>query len=221
MKKQSVFFAALVSAFAMSCREAADNTSAATELRQQEVAVGQQIPLATAERWISFYKEESSKGRIQDAAYRIDAAMLKQLLDAVTDESGFALHHATDEEGVHHVLITAMGGNHNLWQAPVADANTGTLLPGSTAMAWAAKYTSTHVGQIRYHFFGMDVFNEISNNTAFNYMDIVPALNDSSEPQLLMMVWNNKGLEGGRTKEVPAVVYDVSSPCPPYCTTGI
>jgi hypothetical protein len=194
------------------CREASDDSASIQTL---DVNVGHEIPLETAERWMALYKTKSTTGR--EGSYSVTALQLENLLQPVTDKIGVAFHHATDENGVYHILLIPVSAQTSLWNSPIViDANTNTAIDNNTAEAWAKRYKDAHAGEVWYHFFGVNMFNEITSRSDFNYFDIAPALNDNNEPQLLLLVWNNKGNStGGRSKDGGPVTYDDSNRCPP------
>jgi hypothetical protein len=179
--------------------------------------VGREIPVDVATRWKEFYRQRNSTGRESSVVYSVTSSSLKTAL-MPENKIGVAFHHSIDDSNVHHILlITVVKAAAGLWDSPfIIDANTNTLIDNGTAKAWAERYQNSNPGQIWYHFFGLNIFNEIISNEYFNYFNIEPALNDNGDPQLLLWVWNNKSAAGGRVNgyESP-VVYDFSSPCPP------
>jgi hypothetical protein len=205
----------------LGCRDAENNnaTSTQTSTNKLNASVGQEIPLETAQRWIASYDKEKNSGR-EGGSYSLTASKVNLMLQALPDRIGVILHHATDDAGNYHILVTAVEAGTSLWDSPVVvDANTNTVIEKATAKAWAKKYRDTHLGETWYHFFGNTVLNQITTMPNFNYMDIVPALNDVNDPQLLLFAWNNSS-EGGRVANgLVATVYDFSTNCPPYCDT--
>lgn len=200
----------------LGCRNEAeknDTASAQTGASKLNASVGQEIPLETAQRWIASYNKEKTSGRV-GGLYRLTASTMNLMLQAMPNRTGVTLHNATDDIGTHHILVTAVEVSAGLWTSPVVvDANINIVIEKKTAMAWAKKYISTHPKETQYNFFGDYLFRQITANPDFNYMDMVPALNDVGAPQLLLLVWNNAN---GRVAKHP-VVYDLSSPCPGYC----
>jgi hypothetical protein len=212
MKKNFAFiFAALL---AISCREANENSIAAEKL---DANVGHQILLETAERWIGFYNSKNVNGR-EGSTYKVSDDQLKKVLQGSTNFLGVIFHHAIDDAGASHILVTSIGEEATLWNSSViVDANSNSMIETAAAKRWAKKYEAAHPGEVWYHFFGAKMFNEITSNANFNYFDIAAALNDDNQPQLVLLVWNNKsGGTGGRVMDGGVVVaYDFSSPCPP------
>jgi hypothetical protein len=193
------------------CREASDDSARGQNLN---ATVGHEIPLETAERWIAKTKSSSSR---EGTTYNITAPQLENLLQAVPSKIGIAFHHATDDNGVYHILLIPVAEQTDFWNSPtIVDANTNSTVDNETAKAWAKRYKEANPGKVWYHFFGVNMFNEITSNLNFNYFNLAPALNDSDVPQLVLLVWNNKqNSTGGRSKDEGPVAYDDSNRCPP------
>jgi hypothetical protein len=111
----------------------------------------------------------------------------------------------------------------SLWSSSltrvIIDANTGGTISQGVAQTWAQNFINAHPNEIRYHFFGRNIFDEITSLAFFNDLDIEPAINDQDQSQqLLLIVW--KSLLGGilgRTNTQQGRVYDASNPCPSTC----
>jgi hypothetical protein len=202
----------LVISMPVGCQDAQKTT----EPRILDEDVGERIPLDVAERWKALYDESPSEGSDGSAPYGATASQLAAVLRAAPDRLGVALHHGLDDDGKHHVLITAVGRDAESWGSGVVlDANTDGTVDESTAREWAARYEEANPEQVWYHFFGRSIFDEITSNLSFEYLDVRPAVNELGEPQLLLMVWNAEDAVQSRSRDGDPVPYDASSPCPP------
>lgn len=200
----------LLAAALISCHDVRDTNPASVQ--KFDKTVGQQISLDIAMHWIDLYHQNTSDKRNTAALYSINADHLEAIIPYAAD-AGLAFHHAIDDAGTYHILVIPVGSTL-LFDAPVLlDANTNTVIEESTARAWADNYKEANPEKIWYHFFGLDVFNEITQSS-FSYFDIEPAINDAGKPQLLLVVWPDSA-SNGRTETASPKVYDFSNPCPP------
>jgi hypothetical protein len=187
--------------------------------------IGKQIPNETAVRWIETYRSrEQEAGRLNLLSnYSVSASNLQVLLNSIDDLTGVAFHHAIDAYGQHHYVIIPVDETLNLWgggDKQFLDANTNTFISAQTAQAWTENYELENPGEIWFHFFGANIFDDILAISYFETLHIEAALNDLNlSPQLLLIVLNDGGLLGGllggRVNEDEGAVYDASSPCPP------
>ncbi|HEY0652420.1 MAG TPA: hypothetical protein VGD65_04790 [Chryseosolibacter sp.] len=191
-----------------------DSKDAAQNLpRRYDPSVGSQIPLNVAYAWVANFGGSVAAGREQ-SSYSFSAATLGQLLSA-TEGPGVVFHHATDGNGAPRMMMFTLGAEGELFQSDILDLSTGAILNAETAQQWAAAYAAAHPATPWYHFFGNDIFTEIQSNEAFEYVNVVRALNNEGEEQVLLFVYNTKNIQGGRIEGEEVTVYDVSSPCPP------
>jgi hypothetical protein len=210
MKK--FFVVAMLTSIMLSCQESKEN--AVQKLpKQYDRRVGEQIPLEVANRWVNNFSGATSAGR-QQSSFSVDADVLSTLLVSVEEKLGVVLHHATDESNAHHLLLFTMDVDGQLFSGDILDVSSGTMINASTAKNWATNYAEAHPATPWYHFFGSDIFSEIQSNEAFDYVDITRALNENNEEQILLFVYNTKGVQGGRS-ETEVLVFDKSNPCPP------
>jgi hypothetical protein len=185
--------------------------------------VGHEIPFETGMRWIDVYKEKKkAEGtRLIDLGYGISDDNLQDLLQSVPNLTGVAFHYGLDDDGRKHIMVLPVDGSLLVWASVpgriIVDANTDTVIPQSTAQAWATNYQTAHPHDIWFHYFGSNVFDEIVAIPYFSTIDIQPALSDLDlSPQLLLIIWNNPlDLLFGRTNDDDGTVYDASNPCPP------
>jgi hypothetical protein len=215
---KTIFAFIFVILLAISCHEANESSMAASKLNAN---VGHQILPETAERWIGFYNSKNVNGR-EGITYKISGEQLGKILLGSTNNLGVIFHHAIDDAGVSHILVTSIGEDVALWNSSVVvDANSNSLIENEVSKRWAKKYEDAHPGEVWYHFFGANMFKEITSNANFNYFDIAGAFNDDNQPQLILLVWNNKtDAAGGRTKDEGPIPYDASHPCPPCAGTN-
>ncbi len=177
-------------------------------------ATGEEIPKSDAERWIDRYSKLQSVARIQSSSYNINAEQLDAMLQ--TDNLiGIAFHHATDDQGDHHVLAIPLD-NTPLWNADkyIVDANTNQKVKVEEGEKWARNYSEHNPGAIWYHRFGSDIFDDIKSISYFKSFDIEPAMNDELVPQLVLVIKNQNAELNGRVNSFAGVYYDKSNPCP-------
>lgn len=210
MKK---FFVVTALTLAMlSCQESKEASQKLP--KRYDRSVGEQIPLEVARRWANNFSQAHSSGR-QESSFSVDAQILSSLLGSIEEKLGVILHHGVDETNTNHLLVFTMGADGELFKGDILDASTGSFINENTARKWAATYVSLHPGTPWYHFFGSDIFSEIQSNKAFEYLDIVRGLNERDEEQVLLFVYNTRGIESGRIEGNSVQVYDVSQSCPP------
>jgi hypothetical protein len=201
----------LMVATIFSCEDVREHNADADQKFNRKV--GGQISLETAERWISRFR--SVAGR--EESFAVSSASVAALLSGVENKLGIVLHHATHDDGAHHILMIAVKDDLLLWtNGPVLDATTDQFVNESTANVWAERYKEANPSAAWSHFFGADTFEEINATPGFTQMEIVPALNDEGKPQLLLYVWS-ESLSGGKMKNETLQVYDMSWVCPPTC----
>ncbi|HET9056998.1 MAG TPA: hypothetical protein VFN30_09150 [Chitinophagaceae bacterium] len=170
--------------------------------------VGAVISSETARRWLSYTYTTGAK--LEN--HLLTPQNITAILQA-KGSLGVALHHTQDDNGAYHLLaITIVSGNA-LWDSPlIIDTHSGEVINSLTAKAWADNYIKANApGSIRYHFFGLHVFEDIQKTESYKRVEIQPALNDGGKPQLLLMVM------GGDSGTQLLQTMDESSPCPPVC----
>lgn len=205
----------------LSCQDSKNDLTQASHEISAFKKVGEQIPYETGMRWIDVYKNTSNaEGRLLFPDYSITATRLQQLMQSVSELTGVAFHYGLDENGSQHILIIPVDESLSLWSAIpgriYVDANTGNEITQDVASAWADNYKAEHSGDIWFHFFGQDIFEEMNTIPYFASLDIQPALNDLLSPQLLLIIWPDGILPiFGRTAKEDPLVYDASNPCPP------
>lgn len=210
MKK--ILFAVVSTILFVACHDSKDN--AAQKLPKRfDSSVGGQIPLNLAYSWVKNFGGSITTGREQ-SPYSFSAATLSQFLVA-SEGPGIVFHHATDENHVHHILMCSIADDGSLFQSDILDLSAGVLVDATTAERWAKRYADAHATTPWYHFFGNDIFEEILSNEAFEYVNVVRALSDDDQEQVLLFVYNTGEISGGRSEGQDVTVYDISSPCPP------
>lgn len=179
------------------------------------------IPSETGMRWIEVYnKKNNIQGRLGLTGYSVSATQLTAVLNSIPQLTGVVFHHGTDALGVHHFMIIPIDESLRIWNSIpgriVIDANTNTAISLSTANNWATNYELTHPGEIWFHYFGRNIFDEIAAVSYFDQMNIVPAINDMNLlPQLLLIISDEPLSTSGRVSEDRMRIYDASSACPP------
>jgi hypothetical protein len=184
--------------------------------------VGEQISVETGNRWMDAYNaKEVNQGRVNTTtSYAISASQLENLTESVSNLTGIAFHHALDDAGTHHFIAIPITESLSVW-SPIPgrvliDANTNTEISRSEARRWTQNYQDANPNKIWFHFFGTNIFDEITSISFFNSLTIEPAINDLNlTPQLLLIITDIAGSSNGRLTSDRTMVYDASSPCPP------
>jgi hypothetical protein len=192
--------------------------------------IGMEIPLETGIEWMSAFEEKyNAQGRLLSPDYNVSDVVLESAFESVTSLTGVAFHHAIDEAGEHHFIVIPVDPSLSLWTniegREYIDANTSTVISKEVARAWAQNYEQANPGQIWFHFFGSNIFDEIFDLPYFHNLEIEPAISTLNlTPQLLLIInaddlVNTDSVDsvsiGGRYKTETTKVYDASSPCPP------
>lgn len=204
---------AVLVAMVFSCHEPRENTTQKIP-RLYDKRVGEQISFDVATRWAKSFNTVNMTGRTS-STYALDANALAQLINPVDERLGVVLHHGLDDSNQYRLMMYALDEDSKLFKNKILDLASGDIIDGTTAKEWAANYAAEHPATPWYHFFGSDVFAEIQSNDAFEYVDIVRGLNEESKEQVLLFVYNTKGVSGGRSEGADVTVYDVSQGCPP------
>lgn len=197
----------------VSCHESRE-TSDQQNLKLYDKRVGEQIPMSVATRWAENFNAVAMAGRTS-STFSIEANVLAELINPIDERLGVVFHHGLDNSNEYHLMMYALDDDTRLFENAIIDLTTGERLDAETAKMWADQYAQVHPATPWYHFFGSDVFVEIQSNDAFDYIDIVRGLNEESKEQVLLFVYNTKGVDAGREKGEGVTVYDVSQTCPP------
>lgn len=226
MKNLSVFAAVLISVTFLGCQDTKEASNALPNVEFYK-SIGMQIPVETGIRWMDFYnKEHNIQGREGASPYKISPEQLAKVRGSVLGLIGLAFHHALDDAGEHHFIVVPIDITLSVWTGlpgrVYLDANTNTEIPKNVAHAWATNYQNEHPEEVWFHFFGNNIFDEITGISYFTELQIEPALHDVElTPELLLIIENvqNSGSQdsvsiGGRIMS-ESTVYDASSPCPP------
>lgn len=218
--KGSVCMILCVALYLSACQETKDD---ARDPSQKEFyrTIGEAIPFETGMEWIDNYKKGASKeGRTEVlSAYSVSATVMRALLASVSAPVGVAFHYGTDGWGITHILVIPVDESMSLWSSipgrMFVDANSGTEISETVASAWSSAYKKAHSNDIWFHFFGKDIFDDMTALPYFNGVDIERGINTVDlTPELLLVVWDDV-LSTGRTNSTLGTVYDASNACPP------
>jgi hypothetical protein len=231
MKNFVVFTTLYITLSLLSCEDSTNELKSPPTDNLVYKNVGQQIPFETGIRWMEIYKQQEGKnsravgspnsllGLGLSLPNSLTDDNLEDLMECIPDIVGFAFHYATDGLGVTHVLVIPIDESLSVWEEEpgriIIDARTNAPISQATAQMWAETYKAAHPTGIWFHYFGINIFNEISGIPFFSDMDIQPALNDLLAPQMLLLVWINPLSILGRKKDASHMIYDASNPCPP------
>ena len=218
----SVAFTVLLSLAA--CQESKDLNNPVSEAEIYK-KIGEEIPFETGMQWIAFYREkQAAHGRLSLlSTYKVAAENMKLMLQSTPALTGIAFHYGIDQDGIAHILLIPVDETLELWSSEASrmfvDANSGNEITQGLAYEWAQNYKALYPTDIWFHFFGKDVFDQMSSLPYFQNVSIEPATNDTVlTPQLLIVVWDESAVSGGRKKYSPGTVYDASNACPPCAT---
>lgn len=226
MKRLMVVCAVLLSVALSGCQDSKDVAQPLSE-KDFYKTIGEEIPVETAIKWMELYrKERSLQGRLEGSPfYSVSADHLKAALTSADDLVGVAFHHAIDDNGERHILVIPVDATLALWSSDASrillDANTNTQISPDVASAWASNYKDAYPAEKWFHFFGKQVFDQMSALPHFSSVELEPAISELDfTPQLLLIVPNNEveSDSSGRTSTLSllyAVVYDASNSCPP------
>jgi len=220
MKNLIAFVAVTVAVSLLGCQDTKDERGLPDVSAYKKV--GMEIPVETGMQWMeAFQQKNNPSGRLLFPDYSVSDDLMETLLESVDNLVGVAFHHAIDASGEHHFIIIPVDGTLSLWNdidgRLYVDANTNTTVSQETAREWAHTYELDNPGEIWFHFFGSDIFEEMTDLPFFHKIQIEPAINILNlTPQLLLIV-SAEGILGlgGRVSTETTKVYDASNPCPP------
>jgi hypothetical protein len=178
--------------------------------------------------WIEYYKlteynkkKNTNAGRIEVlSSYNVSATEITTMMQSTPDFTGIAFHYGLDNLGEKHIIVIPIDATLSIWSSSAPrifiDANTGNRISQVQANMWTQQYKNANPDAILFHFFGSDIFAEMTTVPFFNSLDIQPAINVLDlTPQLLLVIWNEDLVSFGRTAHEYARVYDASNACPP------
>jgi hypothetical protein len=197
------------------CNEPSETSNVISEKINKEV--GHEIPLSVAQRWINSYegpKATSILAKKDNNKFKISACNLNTILKSVPDPVGLAFYHSSDQSGQYHFLVTAFDQDRNK-ESIYIDANSDKKINEKNAKKWIGNYQEDNQGKIWYHFFGYEIFNEITSDEGFTHFNINNALNDEGKPQVILTVWGGQENNSARIAGAYPTTYDASNPCPP------
>ena len=175
--------------------------------------------MSEALRWRNYYQTTINADSRAAKSFSVSSTVLNSAIQSVPDAAGLAFHYALDDAGLRHILLIPIDGSLELWPTTsdrkIIDANTMEEVSALDGRAWTQNYINSNTSAVRFHFFGVNTFNEINAIPYFTALDIEPAINDTDlTPQLLLFVWDNTSSADGRSTST-GVVFDKSSQCPP------
>jgi hypothetical protein len=108
--------------------------------------------------------------------------------------------------------------------SPRYDGSDSERIDLSTARQWAESYRKANPGQVRSHYFGRNVLDQILAQPGCTGVRVYYALNANNEKELLVVGVDNQG--NSMLPASPVIVpgdfaiMDYSFPCPPFCPPG-
>lgn len=219
---------AIVVCVAFACQEVKEDFKTSMSEIDSYKRIGQEIPFETGMEWIEYYrlteyhkKKNAGNAKLEsESSYNVLASALTALLQSTPNLIGIAFHYGLDNIGEKHIILIPIDGTFSVWSSSAPrifiDANTGNSISQVQAYMWTQKYQNAHPNEVFFHFFGSNIFTDITTIPFFNSFDIQPAINVLDlTPQLLLIIWNEDLLSTGRTSGEYAIVYDASNACPP------
>ena len=205
------------------CQEVKEDLKSPASEKDTYTRIGEEIPFETGMEWIEYYnkKKNIDGGKLEVvSSYNVLASEVTALLQSTPDNIGIAFHYGQDNLGEKHIILIPIDGSMSIWSSTAPrifiDANTGNRITQVQAYMWTKQYQNANPNAIWFHFFGSNVFAEMSTVPFFNSLDIQPAIDVLNlTPQLLLIIWNEELVSSGRTTGEYAKVYDASNACPP------
>ncbi|HYF68914.1 MAG TPA: hypothetical protein VD884_12310 [Ohtaekwangia sp.] len=221
--KNTITFVVLFLTFSFfSCQDTKEDSASSHPALAEYKNVGHEIPVETGLQWINAYnKKNNTQARIGNLIYGIESDKLENMLSSVDGLTGVAFHYGIDDAGSTHIVAIPINETLKVWSSipgrVFLDTNTGNEITQSEASVWAQRYKDENPDDLWFHYFGKNVFDEISTIPYFNIIQIVPAIKILDfTPQLLLVIANLDVLDLGRTStEQNTKIYDASYPCPP------
>ncbi len=217
MKKSLVIF--LFGFILFDCHESTDSNLKLSQALDKNV--GEQIPNATADRWMKRFEAQRSASRQkEDPSFFINSTSLASIVQQA-DLQGITFHNAIDPiTGDHHIVLIPLIAGQRLFDPTVVvtDANTDSPIDLTVALAWIQHYQTENPNSTRYFYFGSEIFEEMLSNTLLDRVDMARSVNDESVIQLVLLAHNvGEGSSGGRVLSDKTVAYDMSALCPNAC----
>lgn len=176
-------------------------------------SVGGPISSEVAARWV----ERKIRASGRQESFSVTADNLNVLLERVDNKLGVILHHAQNPDGEHHIFIAPVKSDLQSWSnGEVLDATSNEFVDASLASGWAFAHKALNPQGPWSHFYGIDLFDEITSTIGFSRMDIMPGEDDGGQSPILLYVWTESSIANGKIKS-EASVYDRGAVCPPVC----
>lgn len=205
----------------VTCQDTKEDLKSPISSKDTYKTVGEAIPFETGMKWIAYYHDQqAAQGRTELlASYSISDTKVAELVASTQNIVGVAFHYGLDDNGTKHIIAIPVDETLRLWTSIpgriYVDANTGTNVSQSVADAWAQNFKDENPDDVWFHFFGINIINDMSALPFFDSVDIHQGINILGlTPELLLVVYNDL-LGIGRSQDDPGMVYDASNPCPP------
>jgi hypothetical protein len=215
MKTKTILAACLLTILLSQCDDRADNKNAVAGNEIFTKSVGGPISAELAASWVE-RKRSHSSGREEN--FSVSAVQLNALLEKTDDKLGVILHHAEDASGEHHLFVAPVKSDLLSWtNGSVLDAVSNEFVDAQTAAALVSDYKTSHPEGPWSHFYGIELFDEITSLTRLTRIDFVAGEDASGLSQILLYAWRESS--NGKVKQESSV-YDQSAVCPPVCPTN-
>lgn len=215
--KTTNYFAFVVAILLLSqCDErvASTNSEAANTIFTK--TVGGPISAELAAQWVS-RKQSHSSGREEN--FSVSAEQLQTLLSQTDNKLGVTLHHAESPDGEHHLIVAPVKSDLQSWtNGPVLDAVSNELVDATLAKSWVTTFKGKNPDGPWSHFYGMDLFDEITTMSGFSRIDFVAGEDEQGQSPMLIFAWSASPTGNGKSKEESSV-YDRGYVCPTVCPT--
>ena len=211
MKK--LLYLAAISLLTFTCKDQHEIEQQQSKLNER---VGSQISLETAERWTQRFNQRGvQQNSRQKSDEPIPSAYLYDYLTDIESKIGVAFHYGLDINNEIHVLVIKYNQDVR-WEDTAFDTKTKSILDKASARELCDRFKSVNSEGPWSHFIGRDIIVSILEKQNFNSFQLIPAINDQNEKQLLLYVWL-KEISNGRTLDQTLEVFDKTNPCPPVC----
>lgn len=179
--------------------------------------VGAQVSIEAAMRWT---ERESLKPPSQFSRIQIEeplpSSYLYNYLEDIESKLGIAFHYGLDANNEIHLLVIKYDYTEH-WCENVFDTKTKVTISKVDAHNLCDRYKSINSHGPWSHFLGKNLVVDILNKPTFSSFQLIPAINDEYEPQLLLYVWLSESTSSGRPLQSELEVYDKGYPCPASC----
>lgn len=221
MNRHIAYLVTSVAFLLATCQDTKEDLTSPISAKDTYKTVGEAIPFETGMEWIAYYRDQqTAQGRTElFTNYGISDTKMAEVVASTQNIVGVSFHYGIDELGKKHIIVIPVDEALRLWTSIpgriYVDANTGDNISQGVAATWAQNFKDQYPSDVWFHFFGIDIINDMCALPFFDRVDIEQGINILGlTPELLLVVYNDP-LDFGRTQDGPGMVYDASNACPP------